>query len=345
LHREELAWQQNNAAQFSQFLDRQIPREWRRDWFLPWGIEPSQRTTLGVQMVQIEQAQPVAAHTLVTHAVLEWWRGLPYQELRFYRQTETGWVRTKPAVEDWGRLHTLATPHLQFEFYERDAAPMLALAEPMERAYVKLYALLGRKLPPQPITLTFAVVPDRVHEFTPTEDGLTFSSPLLLKTPVGLTPSQYTAHLIVNRLADQALRQMVDSSRRRGANRWQSMVRAANGRLRSEILGQRSPWQQQAERLFRQTNWTLSPLRLTDISDRYSGKIPSRATIMWEYMAAESVIDYVVQVYGWEGLAALIRGFGEFSFWNGLIPSVFGVSVPEFEVGWNRYLAEQQVGD
>ena len=30
LHREELAWQQNNAAQFSQFIDRQIAREWRR---------------------------------------------------------------------------------------------------------------------------------------------------------------------------------------------------------------------------------------------------------------------------------------------------------------------------
>jgi hypothetical protein len=345
LQREERTWQNNDAALFNQLLDHQIKREWRRDWFMPWGVEPVQRTGLGVFVISIEpQRDLVLVNTLVTQAATEWWRAIPYREVRFYRQTENGWVRTAPALNDWGKVRTLATPHLRFEFYERDAPAILAIAAPLELAYLKLYALLEREPPAEVVRLTFAVTPDQAHEFSPEDDRLAFASPLLLKTPLGLTPTDYMLHLVVNRLIDHALQETFGGARRRGANRWQSMLRAANGRLRSELLGQRSPWQQQAEMVFRQTSWEHRQLRLTDISDRYSGKIPSRATVMWEYMAAEAVVSYVVQVYGWDGLSDLIRGFGKTSFWYGLIPAAFGSSVEEFEAGWNQYLTEHYFG-
>ena len=52
-----------------------------------------------------------------------------------------------------------------------------------------------------------------------------------------------------------------------------------------------------------------------------------------------TLVDYVVATYGREQLPALVAGLGQFSSWETLLASVYGVSVAEFEAGWQAYLA------
>ncbi|HMN31554.1 MAG TPA: hypothetical protein PKE45_25620, partial [Caldilineaceae bacterium] len=166
LQHEESVWRKNDAALFSQFLDETAGREWRRDWFMPWGVEPDQRVTLGIHVIDIEAAGAlVSVQTEVAQPLTAWWRTAPYRELRFYRPSTKGWVRTGPDPAAWGQVRTLATPHFRFQFYEQDAAAILTIAERTELAYRRLYQLLGQTPAATPIRLTFVVAPDQVREF------------------------------------------------------------------------------------------------------------------------------------------------------------------------------------
>jgi hypothetical protein len=59
-----------------------------------------------------------------------------------------------------------------------------------------------------------------------------------------------------------------------------------------------------------------------------------------DLLAFETVLDYVVATYGADALPALVEGFRRYDTWNTLIPAIFGVSVEEFERGWQGYLAK-----
>lgn len=341
LQQEERVWQQNDIAQFRTLLDPLAQPEWRSDWSMAWGIQPNQRNTLGTRIVSLEvQDQLLLVQTLVTQPQIAWWRSTPYRELRFYRRSSAGWVRTAPIPTAWGQVRTVATPHLRFHFYEQDAPTILALSAQVEVAYLQLYQLLGHPPPTASLTLTFGVGPDYMREFRMSEEPLRFASPRLLKSPGGLTDGEYITHLVISHLADRALLEILARNDRLQVSRWRNMLWGATGRLRIELLGQRSPWQQEAEAFFRQTNPGQPPLHFTDIDDRYTGLMVPREGYLWEYMAAESLIAYVEQLYGWEGVIALFGGFSHTSYWSKLIPNVFDQSAADLEADWNQYLVE-----
>jgi hypothetical protein len=52
-----------------------------------------------------------------------------------------------------------------------------------------------------------------------------------------------------------------------------------------------------------------------------------------------TLIEYAAATYGRERLPVLVAGLGKYDSWNTLLPAVFGVSVAEFEAGWQMYLA------
>lgn len=54
-----------------------------------------------------------------------------------------------------------------------------------------------------------------------------------------------------------------------------------------------------------------------------------------------TVLDYAVATYGRKQLPVLVGALGEHERWETLIPAVFGVSMDEFESGWQAYLAAQ----
>ncbi|HMN29643.1 MAG TPA: hypothetical protein PKE45_15950, partial [Caldilineaceae bacterium] len=57
-------------------------------------------------------------------------------------------------------------------------------------------------------------------------------------------------------------------------------------------------------------------------------------------VALATLIEYAVTTYGRERLPALVAGLGQYDSWETLVPAVFGVSVAQFERGWQLYLSE-----
>ncbi|MFN8492202.1 MAG: hypothetical protein U0350_31675 [Caldilineaceae bacterium] len=60
-----------------------------------------------------------------------------------------------------------------------------------------------------------------------------------------------------------------------------------------------------------------------------------------QIIAARSLVDYAIKVYGCDKLPRLIAAFSQSDSWQTLIPAVFGVSAEQFEQGWQRYVAAQ----
>jgi hypothetical protein len=54
----------------------------------------------------------------------------------------------------------------------------------------------------------------------------------------------------------------------------------------------------------------------------------------------ETIIEYVSVAYGREQLPLLLETSGQHASPETLIPAVFGVTLAEFEAGWQRYMAE-----
>jgi hypothetical protein len=339
LQQEQEAWLRNDALGYSQMLDKAIRREWRSEWFTPWGIDPQARHSLGVVLINARPLEDrVLVRTVGFNPGIEWWLAVPYHQSRFYRQDDAGWLRTAPPVTAWGPQQSLATPHLHFTFYQADAPTVFALAERLERAHAALYQLLDQPPSSRPMQITLAAIPDQLHEFSDPIQPLMLASPQLTRVPIGISEADYLAHLVVNQMATQAIRQTLADLDRGRLYRRRALLWAVHGWLRAAVLEQRSPWQQQATVVFQQLNKGYGPLRLTDIADRYSSQTPPREEFMWEYMAAESVVTYTIATYGVERLPLLVRGLGEFSYWGGLVERVYGLSTAEFERRWNEYL-------
>jgi len=59
----------------------------------------------------------------------------------------------------------------------------------------------------------------------------------------------------------------------------------------------------------------------------------------WQQRAIlASVVDYGVATYGRQTLPLLLQAMAVHDNWETLIPAVYGVSVEEFESGWQAYL-------
>jgi hypothetical protein len=63
-------------------------------------------------------------------------------------------------------------------------------------------------------------------------------------------------------------------------------------------------------------------------------------TPVWgQTVALATFIEYAVATYGRERLPELVAGLGQSDSWETLVPAVFGVSVAQFEEGWQLYLS------
>jgi hypothetical protein len=58
-------------------------------------------------------------------------------------------------------------------------------------------------------------------------------------------------------------------------------------------------------------------------------------------VALATVMEYAAAAYGQERISLLVEEAGDYETWATLIPAVFGVSVEQFEAGWQAYLGEQ----
>jgi hypothetical protein len=66
----------------------------------------------------------------------------------------------------------------------------------------------------------------------------------------------------------------------------------------------------------------------------------SQAQPTADVLAVASLLDYVAVTYGRDKIPQLMGAMGEYTTVDRLIPTVLGISVDDFEVGWRSYLAQ-----
>jgi hypothetical protein len=80
---------------------------------------------------------------------------------------------------------------------------------------------------------------------------------------------------------------------------------------------------------------TLESIAMASVFSASGGPHPT------ETVALATVMEYAADTYGPERIPILIGEASRQEGWATLIPAVFGVSIEEFEAGWQTYLAEQ----
>lgn len=71
----------------------------------------------------------------------------PYREIRFYRETLEGWLRTQPAPAFWGRQERLESQHFVFHYWSLDRAAVAEASPIMDKRYAHNRDLLGLPIP------------------------------------------------------------------------------------------------------------------------------------------------------------------------------------------------------
>jgi hypothetical protein len=242
-----------------------------------------------------------------------------------------------PPVDFWGKLRTFETAHLHFEFHEHDRPLVNQIAKPMEQGYLRLYELLALKPPSAHAKLNFAIVPESASGWMTADNRYEISSPAVAKVPNDLTDAEFLAHNIMSRLVYRVM----GGDQSSAGLQWRTLQWALSGWLRTELLAQRAPWHQQAEDAFRKHLHYHWPLQLADISDWNADQSDEQAQLMIQYMAAESVISYVVATDGYGRVPELLRGLSKYDRWDSFIPGVLDQRVATFESGWNQYLLDR----
>ena len=335
---EEAAWQADDKALYDTLVDDGIELRWINDWRDLWRLELNRRQDFGASLSSIEPLGDLfEARVIIARPSVDWWRSSPYVERRFYRQTARGWVRTLPAQSFWGVEQTQETAHIIFSFMARDAVNVAPIMAQVEQIYVE--SRRAFHLPPPSTTqkLHITVTPEMIRRWYYNRNQVLITSPIVSKTPVELSEAEFLKQTLADLLVYRAIE---NASVNNQANfyRWGMMIWGLSGWLRTDLVGDRSPWDRQANGYFHQL--VTLPLKLEAVSDWQGDEPPTRERLMAQYEAAESIVDYIVATYGREQLPALLDALSEYTQWDTVIAELFGVSRAEFEAGWNRHIAQ-----
>lgn len=324
----------------SQFvLDQQAPQRWAdsfriaNDWqhiFLADRFEMQEVGDVQLQAVNGDRARVV----VTVEAPSLPWLPAPYQEGRFYRWNGSRWVRTAPTSHFWGPLRRLESEYFRIEYHDWDAEAVKQVAPDLDVAYRSMRALLD--LPPPTEKLSLAIVPEMTSSRRErAANNLVLISPQLTPIPAGLDKRAYLAYRAQRLLAEQVVNDALP--RRWVQNQWMPLVRGLHLWLIFNSSELAATWQPRMEASLRRY---LAERRLPQLND-LSGDGPS--LLLWPEqwsrdIVGKSLIDYIEENYGRDGVRALLAGFGEHTTRNRLFPALYGASATQFETGWQAHL-------
>ena len=335
------AWKRQDRGLYESLIDPQLNNQWVEEWQDYWRAGGEIEPTFKVTLLHVRQADGfMQASVLTEQPAFEWWQTNPYREERFYRRVDQRWLRTVPPAALWGESRQLQTAHLRFVYYERDAATVEAIAQKLDAAFVGMYHTLG--LPNAPTEQqVIAIVPQPIGRWSSTVPQFEVTSPLLAQIPAGQSDEEYLAYEIMGWFTYRVMRDAAPNMTVRYLYRWPILVWGLRGWLRDDLLDQPSPWHDDAIEVLRDAAPTFLPIKLSTITDLRANVRPSREEVILRYISAESFMRYVVDTYGRQRLSDLMVALVRFSSWEDIIPPVYGLSVAEFEAGWNAHLIKE----
>lgn len=339
---EQEAWADRDPSKYEALIDPQVDSAWIAQWRGGWGTRRSlasghSLTLLSAQHLSDDFVQ--ASVRVVQPRTSNWWQTPVQRETRFYRRAGYTWVRTLPPPSYWGEPLTLETPHLTFRYYAPDARAVETAAVRLEAAYVDLYAMLDLAPPAVNEKVVVVVKPEMALSRTWTGGELEVTSPQMMPVSDGFTDADYVASTALGRIIPQALNserylRLIEPFH------WGLVVSAMRNWLRAELLDQPSAWRAEAQTVFQEHASEAYPLRLRDLTEYEVEGQHGRNTALWRFMAAETILEYIVHEYGREALPAFLHGMSESNSWAELTVAAFGVPIEEFVAGWNQYLSD-----
>ncbi len=270
----------------------------------------------------------------------------------FYRQSAKGWVRIEAKELEWGAYHNRETPHILFQYNQLDHTLVATVAPVIESFYTDLYSDLGLELPPnyEKVVIRIAIVTgtqradpcDLVGYAAWVSDGIVVLSPSFMRVSAPSTNADTLRQTLYATLAYRlillalqehqpqvAWRSLVD-----GLKLWAYSAHCEFGADRTNDLNHRLRQRLANEMPMRLPVLSVVPPPLVDPEE-------TQVTGWQQNVVAKTITDYMIATYGRGSLARLLDGMHQHDSWQSLIPAVFGISMEEFESGWQAYLAAQ----
>ena len=339
---ENQAWTMRDRRLYESLIDPNVHEDWVFDWREAWRTGVDEDPPYHAQVIYVQASEGLMQASILTEQpAFEWWQTNPYREERFYRRAGQRWLRTVPPADYWGEPRQLETAHLRFLFYARDAEAVQIAADQLEAAYRDLYQLLGVTNPPANATkLTVAISPQPVDRWAGASDVYELTSPILARIPAGQSDGDYLAYEVMNWFTYRALRDVTPSWSGRYLYRWPILIWGLRGWLRDDLLPNDSPWRMEARQVLAEAAPDYLPLGLTNITELRGDARPSREEVIMRYLAAESLIAYIMETYGQDSLPPLLDAMVKSGDWEEMIPELYGITPQEFVADWNMHLLE-----
>ncbi|HMN28204.1 MAG TPA: hypothetical protein PKE45_08620 [Caldilineaceae bacterium] len=246
-------------------------------------------------------------------------------------EADDGYIRfapVDPAARRPQRLSILSH-YIHLSYDAHDSRAVTAAATQIDPLYRALRRLVGLAEPESVIKID--ITPRTIAtSWQISTDSLLIPSPAFLQAPDGAAPEMLLQSLrialtnivLTEGLAENPVRPqwsfLID-----GLRKWLQTCYRIQGE--SQCEGRRpimsaapnaTPALSLADLTFQDSDWVAATER--------AGRI----------RAAESLVAYIVQVYGVEKLPLLLAGLRQHNSWQTLIPAIFGLSAEQFEQEW-----------
>lgn len=250
------------------------------------------------------------------------------RETRFYRIFADTWRRTPPIATFWGRRLEGDAPGVRFIYREADAEAVQGTIDALRATYRQgdVSVLAGERL-------SVEIAPDDVVEYDSRDNLLLLPSPRLSPRLASVPDSApilwRLAHPIADRLVDPG-----DAAR----YRYLDSVQLLQDHVRYWSLRWQAPFP---------ARWDTQMLNTLRAAEDEGRLVAPRAIDMFSasrsqshlaYYEVMTMVDYVAETYGSDGLMALDEALTQVSSWDRAVPAALGTDVAEFERGWRAYL-------
>ena len=344
-------------------LDPQVVELWGSQWRKYWRSGVRERHHFSLDMVHIEAYRSHLGNAATDRAGQEylfvdfidrqpprdWWLISPTRETRVYVKqpdltsgggTGSSWLRTVPPESYWGALQTFETPNVRYEFPERDADLIMNVAPNIEAHHNTLLEILNLTPLEEGSRFTVRMAPHPRQGRSTRSSTLYLTSPLLASKPAYLSDEAYVERMVVDQLTALSVNRASNWRRWSDNLQWSTLIWALRSQLTERLTGAPSPWFIQSEPFFIEYGADRFPMALEEITRIRKPKVdPDHRHIFWQQIGAELVLDYGIEIHGTESIPRLIHAFNKSRNWEQLVQDTYGVSLSEFEQGFNHYLS------
>jgi hypothetical protein len=321
----------NAMALVYEYLDPAAEQSWRYEYMRTTGIGKESLTWVDYEIVELVIEGDLARirlHTTYNGPLMP-----EVVEGRFYRRVDERWLLTAPNPSAWGALYTMETEHFRVRYHALDAEIVKAATHKLEAAYQKMLRTL---MLPEERTIrsgdrafydgkfNYEIVPHQVKEWSARATSIQIPSPFFYSLPHVDDSARDLAYSMMSHSAWVLLDDVYQVQ-----NSWWSTL-GLNQWILEDSAGPTWADSDYMAGLIQKFVDERSPVSLAELL--YLSDINE------SFVAGRLLMVYIAAIHGRDEIPRFMHGLSQHEGWDELIPAVFGVTVEEFEAGWNQWI-------